>query len=96
MSHHGKHGYTKTKQIRLERHERALAVQKESGYATLSTQAKLDRVLSFIAVPGNGSASKEIAKLEATLKKELEKKAVETTEPTDTGDSPKKGKKFRK
>gem|GEM_PF-4288489 len=70
MAHKGGHGYPKTKKIREERREQAEALATETGYSKLTTQEKLERVLAFIAVPGNGAAKKQRARLEKLLSKE--------------------------
>lgn len=70
MAHHGGRGYPCTQQIRTERRERAEQIAQESGYSKLNTVEKLERVRSFIAVPGNGAAAKQLAKLEKQLAKE--------------------------
>jgi len=77
MSHHGGKGYPRTQQIRAERRDRAEQVAQESGYNKLSTAEKLSRVQAFIAVPGNGKAAKQIAKLEKQLAKEKASKQRE-------------------
>jgi len=80
LSHHGGKGYPCTQQIRAERRDRAEQVAQESGYSKLSTADKLARVQAFIAVPGNGAAAKQIAKLEALLIKESQPKIQTTKE----------------
>ena len=63
MSHHGNRGYTKTKQIRIERRDRAALVAKESGYSALSLQEKLARLPV-------GGAKRQRARLEAQIQAE--------------------------
>lgn len=70
MSHHGGHGYTVTRYVRATRRTRAEEIDSESGYKSLSTEKKLERVLAFIAVPGNGNAARQLARLQAQLQKE--------------------------
>lgn len=64
MSHHGKHGYPRTAQIRAERRARAEADHKEYNEKYPTVQSKLD------ALP-MGGAKKQRARLEAQLQKQL-------------------------
>lgn len=69
MSHHGKHGYPRTQQIRAERRKRAEEDLKEYNEKYPTVQAKLN------ALP-IGGAKKQRARLEALLSKEAEAKAA--------------------
>lgn len=88
----------KTQQIRQERRARAEEVAVETGYSKLSNQQKLERVLTFIAIPGNGEAKKQRARLEALLRKENEPAPapVASDENGNVEKPYKKGKKYRK
>jgi len=67
MAHSGGRGYTRTKQIRKERRERAAKVAEETGWSKLSLQEQLDRL------PKDG-AKKQRARILAKLEKQkLEK-----------------------
>ena len=80
MSHHGKHGYTKTKQVRAVRAARADDIATASGYSKLTTQQKLDHVLAMIASGKYGFALRQKNRLEEQLKLEqLQANAASTT-----------------
>lgn len=68
MSHHGGHGYTKTKEIRKERRARAELVAQETGWSKLSIEEKLARL-------PEGGANKQRAKLLGQLQKQKDEAA---------------------
>jgi hypothetical protein len=72
MSHHGKHGFPRTKQIMLERKKQA--DERKAEYDKLSLQQKLD------ALP-EGKCNRQRARYTAMLEKQAQKQApVEKTE----------------